>query len=929
MTPAITSPLNQQQVHQWHSAFLQLNQSRLEVARSLMTSRQQIVLDVLPLLLHFNHPQMPGFISHSVPCGVAHYSATAQQLQSLQTVARGVQAPRGFAQQQISGVYLIGSVGSLAQARSSDMDVWLCYDESLSTDELAGLQRKCELIEQWAGGMNVELHFFLMNLTEFRHGQSQSAQGEDCGSTQHLLLLDEFYRSSLWLAGRQPRWWLIPNAEERSAEAFWQALLVNHRVNADHWLDFGAMPGIPPSEFVGAGLWQLNKGLKDPYKSLLKLLITRHYAGQYPNIRPLCWDLKDQVHRGQMDAESNDAYLLMLSRLTRQLQQEGNSERVQLARRAFYYKAGIPLSELSRNQRNSWRAQTMLNLCHSWGWHDEQLQELDQRPHWSPLRIARERNALISEMLGSYRFLAAFSQKYAPRLHISRADMQTLGNRLHAAFDTRPGKIIDINPGISPAIGQERLALNRHRDTWQLIPGVFYRSDDGMREQQQVLKQSPSLVELLCFARCNGLLENYTRMAVYPTHNPLSQYELKEVTQVIRALKPYKPENADFMQPARPLSWHLLVNVGVDPQYELSRRGMQKISNRDDALGYSAARENLVLTIDLVSINSWGEWLVERFTGDAAMLQCLQNILQYLPIARTNGWPPLSVHCYCASRASAIRLRVEQLLEDVQQHFIRQPKAPYLIEAADSWYLLENSRKGIRLRIADSPLKLLALLARPATQFIGYTLDRTALLSSPLRHIFAQAKPGLWQLFYWRKEGRLYFYFLDEKGALLHQQWPDSAQGSQHWLLPQLRFLRQADQRWQVHDGRTQLRKIMLYELRRKAQTYDFELIRRKIPDLPEQNSTIDLRAVLDSHQQATLYCDGMEFSPWQYGSELYREVVNEVLQRRGSHEHYPLFLSDVELPDSQNMIEHLQIKQRLENRLMQALKDMKISASA
>ena len=33
---------------------------------------------------------------------------------------------------------------------------------------------------------------------------------------------------------------------------------------------------------------------------------------------------------------------------------------------------------------------------------------------------------------------------------------------------------------------------------------------------------------------------------------------------------------------------------------------MQKISNRDDALGFSAARENLVLTIDLVTLNNWG-----------------------------------------------------------------------------------------------------------------------------------------------------------------------------------------------------------------------------------------------------------------------------------------------------------------------------------
>ncbi|MCD8522436.1 MAG: class I adenylate cyclase [Saccharospirillaceae bacterium] len=691
-------------------------------------------------------------------------------------------------------------------------------------------------------------------------------------------------------------------------------------MHPEHWLDFGAIPSIPPAEFVGAGLWQLNKGLSDPYKSLLKLLLTRHYASQYPRIRPLCWDLKDQVHRGLVDIESNDAYLLMLTRLTAQLQSEGSDVRIQLARRAFYYKARLPMSELSSAQQNSWRARVMRQLCTGWGWSEHDFYELDQRPHWTPVRIARERNALISEMLSSYRFLAGFSQKYAPRLHISKEDLQVLGNRLFAAFDTRPGKIISINPGISPSLGQETLSLNLRKHVWQLIPGPFRRQEtDPARDQ--VLKQSPSLVELLCFARMNDLLQHHSRIALYPQHNPLSTYELKEVLQVIRSLQPYAPQPEDFRRPARPLQWHLMVNVGVDPQHQLSRRGMQKISNRDDALGYSAARENLIHTIDLVSINSWGEWLVERFSGEAAMLQCLQHMLQYLPQLKHFDWPAMNVHCHCATRASAIRIRVEQLLADVLRHFSEQPRSPYLIEAAETYYLLENSRAGVQLRIAESPMKLLALLQRPLSQFTPYILDRAALHSSPLRLIFDKSRSGLWQLFYWRKDERVYFYFLDEKGALLHQQWPDSGNSS-HWLLPLVRFLRQLDQRWQQQTGRTQARKLMVFELRRKAQSYEFEMVRRRLPELSAQSASIDLRAVLDAQQQPTLYCNNLEFSPWQFGPDLYREVVAEIRKLRSQHEEYPLCLSDVLVPDSVSIIEHLQVKQRLENRLNQALAD-------
>jgi len=47
-------------------------------------------------------------------------------------------------------------------------------------------------------------------------------------------------------------------------------------------------------------------------------------------------------------------------------------------------------------------------------------------------------------------------------------------------------------------------------------------------------------------------------------------------------------------------------------------------------------------------------------------------------------------------------------------------------------------------------------------------------------------------------------------------------------------------------------------------------------------------------------------------------------VQRRGSKSDYPLWLSDVELPDNQNILEHLQVKQRLEQRLAQALQEVR-----
>ncbi|PHQ88160.1 MAG: adenylate cyclase, partial [Thalassobium sp.] len=180
----------------WRDAFLALNQERLDATRSQMTKRQQAVIDVLAVLLHVNHPRLPGFVTADTPCGVRGFTPSIAQRSALHTLARGVQLPRDPAHRSIHALYLMGSLGSVAQSSSSDLDVWVCHDELLRPQHLAALRQKCDLIEQWAAQQNCEVHFFLMNLTEFRQGQSRSADGEDCGSTQHLLLLDEFYRSA-------------------------------------------------------------------------------------------------------------------------------------------------------------------------------------------------------------------------------------------------------------------------------------------------------------------------------------------------------------------------------------------------------------------------------------------------------------------------------------------------------------------------------------------------------------------------------------------------------------------------------------------------------------------------------------------------------------------------------------------------------------
>ncbi|MDY6798321.1 MAG: hypothetical protein SVX28_06180, partial [Pseudomonadota bacterium] len=41
--------------------FLEVNRQRWSRARSALTYRQQVILDLLPLVFHLNHPALPGY----------------------------------------------------------------------------------------------------------------------------------------------------------------------------------------------------------------------------------------------------------------------------------------------------------------------------------------------------------------------------------------------------------------------------------------------------------------------------------------------------------------------------------------------------------------------------------------------------------------------------------------------------------------------------------------------------------------------------------------------------------------------------------------------------------------------------------------------------------------------------------------------------
>ena len=122
---------------------------RLRIQRALSDTPEsfQHIFKLIPLLLHFNHPDLPGYVSDA-PTGIAHFSPTPFQQEYLEhtltdeSVKNFLKKHRTFESEAILGVYVMGSIASIAQTPQSDLDIWLCHREDLSPSARELLQQK-------------------------------------------------------------------------------------------------------------------------------------------------------------------------------------------------------------------------------------------------------------------------------------------------------------------------------------------------------------------------------------------------------------------------------------------------------------------------------------------------------------------------------------------------------------------------------------------------------------------------------------------------------------------------------------------------------------------------------------------------------------------------------------------------------------------
>ncbi|MEO1926624.1 MAG: class I adenylate cyclase [Gammaproteobacteria bacterium] len=846
---------------------------------------------MLPLLFHENNPTLPGYINNDVPAGIYEYAPEQSTIKIAKRFFKTYKTSRRARRvMDINGMYFMGSSGSIAYNRKSDFNVWLLHSTSLDANAIDLIQQKAHAIEQWSEEtLFLEVHFFVFSAEGFKEGKKQDLSSESSGSAQHYLLLDEFYRSSLLIAGKIPTWWLVPPENEKNYDGY----IKEKKINPSDSIDFGSIANVPASEFFGAAVWQLYKSIHSPYKSLMKLLLMEVYASEYPSISLLSMMFKESVYKGIESINDLDPYLMMYKKVEEYLMTRNQKERLELFRQCFYMKINEPLSH--EIKKKTWRRELFKQVVLDWGWTSSQFILMDTQKDWKIEMITQQRNKLMNALTESYRFLSTFARQNTEVSRVSQTELNVLGRKLYAAFERKTGKIDIFNHSNETGTNYSKITIYKKKnpsgkDSWQFYQGFI--NSHALSEYKPV-KRTLSIIELIAWAYFNKIIDSRSAISL----NSNDDLTVKELRQLLISFEDQFPGGQlieanfnDLNQTVRIQHANLYVNVGHVPQINYRDNINHVSSDRDNVLSYGGQHSNLMYSFDLLICTTWEELLTFRFDGPDAFTQCICEYLHWAPVVEDSEPPKLNTFCFSSSYGSAIAKRVEEVTQDIIKAFYgtqTNKNTRYLIEVEDCYYVLFNEDSHIRNKYIGSSAHLLRSLSKPNSQFSPVLFERRTHGDKLIQQIFEYNKADTIQLFYSTDNNMADIYIIDENSSLFFQTIPfhDSKALINHFSL----FFEATINRrtFLMLDIQTNIENMEIEFFQINYDKMKKTLINKVITETEESNLGFFNIQVIgspdDEYNSLSIFCGDIEFSYIEHANELFNVVAQYVIEQRAS----------------------------------------------
>ena len=633
-------------------AFKRFNQFKIDRTLNTLSEIDRLIFTTVPRLLHVNQEGLPGYVDEkNVPCGIMNFTMDHESLVASEKLFPNVIIRR---QENLTPVIhtalLMGSLGSIAQSKKSDLDYTLLVDKNSFTPEgLKLFQKKLNLIETWTwDNYHLETHFFINDHNEVRNNIFGESDSESTGSALAKLLKEEMYRTMIIVTGKVPFWLIAPVECDDNRYTELMEMIQNNEtlLKREEYIDMGNVDDISNGEFFGASIWALIKSFKSPFKTLMKMGILEDYMFTETKSNLLCHQVKKRIFDGTPH-DKIDPYLLMFSRVQEYFSNTKKGPEVDALRAAFYLKVGTQVTGDELEQGSShWKKVILIKMLKEWGWDSSKVDHINKYYiDWQMNQKVELGDRINKILMSSYKNISEKNSTLdASESLITEKDTNLLGRKLFSAYRTAPNKIENIGALIDGKTNEQYLTFLHEQPkskdesgNWYLIRGKAPAYIDKV-DPDFIIKKTNLLPSLIAFTANNHLyskkIEKYddenTEVLLQAEGGSIRSKDLfhllDQISTFIASVNIAAISNDDLLADAQIKQLFLIVDFGNPPPMLITAGDIKECKNSGELNEFLSKRLERIQSISTIYITTWGELFCKTYSG----LNCMDRTLSEL-----------------------------------------------------------------------------------------------------------------------------------------------------------------------------------------------------------------------------------------------------------------------------------------------------------
>lgn len=740
--------MDKEQLIHNRESFLAFNRKKIQRFLSLLPSSQtKRILYSLLFFLHTNQPKTPGYVNEITPCGIHGFTPDNDTVRYLKALYPSIQHEKKPEHRFIQMIALIGSAGTIAYNKKSDFDFWVCVDKrSISENRLNLFRQKISKLQEWAESQSgIEVHLFINDINDLKKNVFDEDEDEAFGTTLGALLKDEFYRSSIILAGKTPFWWAVPQeTDDKSYDEMWNSFPEMER--NELFIDIGNMHDITRDDFIGAALFQIVKSLGNPFKSILKLGVLEKYLFEGEQVLFISQKLKSYVQMRKINTTLLDSYLLMFSEVFNYYSKTiEDTASLNILKINLYLKINPSLSKytaLKSSGKLPYKVLEMYKYIKHWKWNSKFVEDLDNFENWDFLKVKSFWNQVRKFMLISYQKISKLFIDFDIKEKISDSDYTLLSRKIRSYFTSSEEKI-EKYISFKETSGEAYLFIQPVRDNngallWRLYKRI---SSQGDEEVTVTLKQDADLFALLSWTAINGLYEkSLSRLTMNTPGSGTDSETIGLLNKMVDTFhgKDLKTKNAYYLNET-----FALINLIV--------------------INYNQIKQNDINQINHLSYTSWGEAYHRNYKNKKSIIKILFSVMQDgIKLKR-----PFDHYCqfYSPADYSNLLKPIEKCFKNCYENLILSgiPHTRFISRLFNQYIVLTNKNNQIVATEHSSISDLLAEISQSPIGKVNYVLyknDEPVL--DRFEWVVQNSEPEKINIFYEKQKNLSFIYLVNE-----------------------------------------------------------------------------------------------------------------------------------------------------------------------